>query len=209
MLPGFARGLLFSLVVLSYPFFIYYLLSRDLPWFGAILVTGILIWRIRTNADRLKIIGAIVVVAISIGYFFGPGVISKIIPVAIHLVLLSVFWQSLKTTPLITRFARLDFPDLPAEIAAYCRSLTAVWAGFFAFNTLFCLWLAIAGSDKFWALYNGLIIYILIFTLIVGEYIWRRIRFPGLEVPSLSQSVKNIVKKGPQIWNRGPGESDD
>ena len=209
MLLGIVRGIIFSLVVLSYPFFIYYLLSHNLPWFGALLVSAILIWRIRSNTDRIKWIGGILIIVVTMGYVFGPGVISKSIPIAIHLTLFTVFWRSLKTTPLITQFAKLDFPQLPAGIADYCRSLTLLWAGFFAFNIVFCLWMIFASSDKFWALYNGLIVYILIMALVVGEYVWRKIKFPGLEVPSLRQSIDNIITKGPQIWNPADNQADD
>ena len=202
MLFKLARGVLFSLIVLSYPIFIYYLLSHGLPWFGALLVITILIWRIRTNPNRLWWISAILMAVALIGYFLGPAVISKAIPILIHLTLFTVFWRSLKATPLITAFAQLDFPKLPDGIADYCRSLTIVWAGFFAFNILLGLWLAFASDDKFWAIYNGLIVYLLLVVLIVGEYVWRRIKFPDLEVPSLNQSIENIINKGPGIWNR-------
>ena len=209
MLLKVVRGVLISLIVLSYPIIIYYLLSHNLPWFGVLLVSLIFIWRIRNNPNRLLWIGGILFAAASIGYIFGPVVISKSIPILIHLTLFTVFWQSLKTTPLITAFAQLDFPQLPAGIAEYCRSLTLVWAGFFAFNIVIGLWLAFSGDDKFWAIYNGLIVYLLIVVLIIGEYVWRGIQFPDLEVPSLRQSIENIVNKGPQIWSKSDTQGDD
>ena len=204
---GIAKGLLISLLVIAYPVIIYYLLTHNLPWIGVVFVTGVILWKLRNKEYPLVWLSGFLISVALIGYLFGPEFISKIVPLLIHLTLFMVFFQSLKTTPLITQFARLDFPELPDGIAEYCRSLTILWTGFFASNIVFCLWLAVNENDKLWALYNGLIVYLLIATLIVGEYIWRKIKFPGLEVPTLRQSVQNIIQKGPQIWNPDPSHA--
>lgn len=97
----------------------------------------------------------------------------KFYPVIVSLVLLVVFGVSLFRPPsMIERFARLHTPDLPKHAIAYTRMVTWVWCGFFIING------AIAGvsvfaSDKTWALYNGLISYVLIGLLLAGEYLIR------------------------------------
>jgi uncharacterized membrane protein len=99
----------------------------------------------------------------------------KFYPVIVSLVLLAVFGVSLFRPPsMIERFARLQTPDLPTHAIAYTRKVTWVWCGFFILNgAIACL--SVFASDKIWALYNGLISYVLIGLLLAGEY-WIRLR---------------------------------
>ncbi|VAW77137.1 FIG017861: hypothetical protein [hydrothermal vent metagenome] len=191
---------LLSLLFLAYPFIIYLLLTHKLSWLGSILVLGVIIWRIRNRPDWLWWLAAIAGGALMTTHLFGTDSVSKLSPVPIHAGLLFLFLNSLRGTPLIEQFARLDFPELPPEIKSYTRKLTAVWAGFFAFNIVVCLWLALWGADTAWTLYNGLIVYLLIGGLVAGEYVWRRLRFPYLKIPSLLQTSQNIIRNGHKIW---------
>ena len=55
----------------------------------------------------------------------------------------------------------------------YLTRLTAIWAGFFAANGLVALWTTTA-SLEVWTLYNGLISYLLVATLMLSEWLFRR-----------------------------------
>lgn len=202
MLLTLIKGISISLIIVGYPFIVYYLLSHNLPWLGSILVLAIIAWKLKNRADGFLWVGGLILIAGAAGYFFGPVFIAKLAPLMIHLSLFYLFWSSLKTTPLIEQYARLDFPELPPGIVEYCRQLTQVWAGFFAVNVVICIWFAFHSNDQFWALYNGLIIYLLIGSLVLGEYVFRRLRFPNLEIPPLKQSIENIVKNGHQVWGK-------
>jgi len=97
----------------------------------------------------------------------------KFYPVIVSLVLLGVFGVSLYRPPsMIERFARLQTPDLPAHAVAYTRKVTWVWCGFFVVNGTIA-GVSVFASDKLWALYNGLISYLLIGLLLAGEYLIR------------------------------------
>ena len=200
------KGALTSLLFLGYPLIIYLLLANQLQWLGASLIVSLFIWKVYQRSDWLVWTLSTFTLALLVSLFFGAGAIAKLSPLIIHSGLFYLFLSSLKTTPLIEKFARLDFPKLPTEIKIYTRQLTVIWSAFFAANILGCLWLALAGDNALWALYNGLIVYLLIGALILGEYIWRRIRFPELEIPSLVQSVRNILKNGHKIW--GPKQNE-
>lgn len=191
---------LIGLLAIAYPLIVYYLLANDLPLIGAALVTAIVIWKIKNRGDWLLWVTGLLILVVVTGYFIGPEFISKLSPLLIHFSLFSLFGYSLKTTPLIERFARMDFPELPPGIAEYCRNLTIVWTAFFALNIVACIWMAIYGNNKFWALYNGLFVYLLIALLVVGEYVWRRLRFPDLDIPDFRQTLENMIKNGPQVW---------
>jgi len=97
----------------------------------------------------------------------------KFYPVIVSVVLLVVFGLSLVRPPsMIERFARLQTPDLPIHAIAYTRKVTWVWCGFFMLNgAIACV--SVFASDKIWALYNGLVSYVLIGLLLAGEYLIR------------------------------------
>jgi len=75
--------------------------------------------------------------------------------------------------PVIERFARLRHPDLPPQGVRYTRNVTRVWCLFFAVNGSIAAALALWGSWAWWTLYNGLISYVLMAALILGEW-WLR-----------------------------------
>lgn len=79
---------------------------------------------------------------------------------------------------MIERFARLRHPDLPEAGVHYTRQVTQVWCGFFFVNALVAAWTAVAVSREAWALYNGLIAYVLMGTLFAGEWLVRQRLFP-------------------------------
>jgi len=203
MLSRLVKGLQLGLLIAGYPVIIYLLLSYQVAWLGALLVFGMIVWKLQHRDHwlwwTLALLGAVLLAA----RLFGIDAILKMSPLLIHTSLFTLFIQSLNTTPLIERFARLDFGDaLPPEITAYCRKLTLLWAAFFAANIAGCVWLAIWGDAATWVLYNGLIVYLLIGALLLGEYLWRRIAFPELEIPSLAHTVRSMINNGHKIWEQ-------
>ncbi len=99
----------------------------------------------------------------------------KLYPVIINLNLLIFFgWSLFAGTPVVEKLARLQDPQLPDHAIAYTRRVTQVWCGFFLLNGLIALATVLYGDDKTWTLYNGLIAYILMGTLMGGELLVRR-----------------------------------
>lgn len=113
------------------------------------------------------------------------------LPVLINLVLLAQFAGSLRGTPLVERFARMQQPELGIAQVAYCRSVTKVWCGFFVLNALTSAGLALWAPLSWWTLYNGLLAYGLMGLLGASEYVVRKFRFreygPGLHDRVLSR----------------------
>jgi uncharacterized membrane protein len=99
------------------------------------------------------------------------------LPVLINLLLLFGFARSLRATPMVERFARLQKAELSAEQVHYCRRVTQVWCAFFAANAVLSSALACFASLATWALYTGLIAYVLIGVLGASEYVVRKARF--------------------------------
>lgn len=99
----------------------------------------------------------------------------KLYPVAVSLVLFIVFYKSLSAPQTyVETLARLQNPDLDAKGVAYTRSVTKVWCVFLALNGLLALGLAFWASLEAWALYTGLIAYILMGLLFGGEWLYRK-----------------------------------
>ena len=98
----------------------------------------------------------------------------KFYPVLVSGVMLAIFGFSLWRPPsMVERFARLQHPDLPAQAIPYTRKVTWVWCGFFIANGAIAS-ATVFMSDQVWAIYNGLISYMLMGLLMAGEYLVRR-----------------------------------
>jgi uncharacterized membrane protein len=191
------------LLIVAYPVMIYLLLSYQIAWLGALLVFAIIVWQLHKRDNWLTWALVMLVGVLLSARLFGTDAALKMSPLFIHGSLFTVFTQSLYNTPLIERFARLEFSDeLPSGIAAYCRKLTILWAAFFAANIAGVAWLAIRGDDATWMLYNGLVVYLLIGTLLLGEYLWRRIAFSELAIMPLAQTVRLMIANGDKLWEQ-------
>ena len=104
----------------------------------------------------------------------------KFYPVAVSASLLVLFATTLFSGPsLVFRLAcmsdkSLDRSALRQFVEPYCRKVTIVWCSFFIFNGIAATYTCLSGSDKMWAVYNGLISYILMGLLFSGEFIIRK-----------------------------------
>ena len=89
--------------------------------------------------------------------------------------LLLLFARSLwQPQTLIERLARLQDPQLPPEAIRYTRRVTQVWCGFFVVNGTLALGTILLGDMALWSLYNGLLSYLLMGSLMGGEWLLRR-----------------------------------
>lgn len=99
----------------------------------------------------------------------------KFYPVVVNAVLLWVFAASLRQpVPFIERLARRDSPYMLPHARRYVRRLTGVWCVFFAANGLVAVWTALQPDAGLWAFYNGVLSYLLVGALLVGERLFRR-----------------------------------
>lgn len=124
--------------------------AMSLVWFGLCLLLGAWTWLAQSS--------------------FGV----KAYPVLVNAGLLLAFAWTLAYPPTaIERLARLREPALPPSGVRYTRHVTWVWVAFFAINGSIAagtLW----AEDYIWALYNGLISYLLMGALFLGEFLFRQ-----------------------------------
>lgn len=170
------RFLVAAVVVatISYPLVIYFGLTYFEPRWLALLLLTLVVVRASVLRDRLWLSAALGAGVLVVAGFTNSGLPLKLYPVMVSAVMLATFASSLRFPPsAIERLARLREPDLPPDGVRYTRKLTMVWCGFFVLNGGAALYSALALSDAAWALYNGLIAYVLMGVLLLGE-LWLR-----------------------------------
>ncbi len=163
------------LATLLYPLAIYFGMSRFEPRWLALLLLSLALLRLLVTQEKVWIAaagGAAVLVAASV--LSNNGLPLKLYPVLVNAVMLTVFGLSLRYPPsVIERLARLQHPDLPEQGVFYTRRVTQVWCLFFVFNGSMALYTAVWASAATWALYNGLIAYLLMGLLFAAEWLLR------------------------------------
>ncbi|WP_296227955.1 hypothetical protein [Ralstonia sp. UBA689] len=98
----------------------------------------------------------------------------RLYPALVNGGLLLSFAATLRSGPtMIEKFARMRLPDLQPRAVRYTRHVTQVWCGFFALNGLTAVVAALYWSRGAWALYNGVIAYVLVGALIAAEAAFR------------------------------------
>jgi uncharacterized membrane protein len=101
---------------------------------------------------------------------------TKAYPVLLSLAAAYVFAQSLLSPPsLIERMARVRRPTVSEGLRIYCRNLTVIWVVWLVLNAAIAAVLAVHGSDRAWALWTGVLSYVLSGILLVGEMGVRRV----------------------------------
>lgn len=163
------------LATLLYPLAIWIGLARFEPRWLALALLALALLRAAVSREAVWLaaaVGAGVLVAAT--WVSNHGLPLKLYPVLVNAVLLGVFALSLWRPPtVIERLARLGQPDLPPAAIPYVTNVTRIWCAFFVVNGGIALWTALVASDAIWALYNGVIAYLLIGALLLGERLVR------------------------------------
>ena len=198
------QSLIITVLLLAYPYLVYRGIESGMAWIAPGLFAALYLYQsIATSERNKKIAYAGISIALLLGAWSIQSITAKVMPVLIQLMLIYLFGSTLSKANapcLIERFVLLEFPESPASILIYCRQLTIVWVTLFVCNALICIVLALWGSDRWWALFNGLIIYIMMAALMIGEYIYRHYRFPDLVIKDPSSSIKTMLKSGRHVW---------
>jgi uncharacterized membrane protein len=168
-----------ALVVLTiaYPLVIYFGLQYfDLSYFAFFLVS-LAVLRFFSPSDQFgpAWFWTVLLLAVAGMVWYTQQVVGlRIYPLLVNLSMLFIFAHSFFYPPtVIERLAKISEPGLPAEGVIYTRRVTLVWIGFFIFNGTASLVTAFWASMEVWTLYNGLISYLLMGSLLGGERLIR------------------------------------
>ena len=169
----------FGLISLAYPVLVYLAMGHFEPrWLSLLLFVLAILralgarqplwWCVATGSGVLALLATVLNQAMPL----------KLYPALVNAVMLMVFASSLRFgPPVIERLARLQEPELPPFAVAYTRRVTQVWCVFFILNGGIALATALWASGRIWALYNGLLAYVMMGVLFAGEWwVRRRVR---------------------------------
>ncbi|MCK6740299.1 hypothetical protein L8S66_20430 [Enterobacter bugandensis] len=174
--------LLTGLMLLAWPFLIGFGLTHNsLPWLLPVMALLLLLRlrQARRNTGPMRYMVQCVALAgialCAASYLLKTHQWLLFYPVVVNLVMLAVFGGSLWTAmPLVERLARLREPNLPPEGVRYTRRVTLVWCGFFIGNGAMALYTVLHGDMHLWTLWNGMVAYILMGTLMAAEWLVRQ-----------------------------------
>lgn len=107
----------------------------------------------------------------------------RLYPVAMSLGMLASFAYTLRHPPSMIQRIAGSKVHMDAATAEYMRQVTQAWCLFLAGNSVAAAYTAIFSSQDVWALYNGLISYLLMGLLFVGEWLYRRQHLRRAEQP--------------------------
>ena len=172
------RAILATTGALLYPLCVYGALSTG--WgrgvlIGALILAGLRIRSASSPLGLLTLTGAVASAGVLVpGLLLDETTALLYAPAAVNGALALLFtWSVLRPPPIIEQIARLQEPELPPAGVRYCRQVTLVWIGFFLLNGGISLWTARAALE-WWTVYNGLLSYLGIGALFVGEYLIRQ-----------------------------------
>lgn len=180
-----AFAVLSALFVIAYPLAVYFGLSRfSVRHVAALLLALILpgaaikIWRHRSQAKQFAGLALGAAFLVGLAMAFDDQRFMMAYPVIVSAVMLAQFGWTLRRPPsMVERFARMQTDQLNEAEVAYCKGVTAVWCGFFILNGAIAGALALLADRGAWALYTGLLAYVLMGLLFTVEFIVRKYRF--------------------------------
>jgi len=149
---------------------------------GLLLARGASSWRAwnRRDVRRVMMPVSLVAAVLAVAAILNDGRAFLFVPALVNGALLIGFGRSLVRGPsMIETYARLRHPEMPASRAPYLRTLTGMWCVVFAVNLTISLLLALYGTLEAWTLYNGILAYALIGSLLAAERVYRYWRFRG------------------------------
>lgn len=186
-------GILQAVVILGYPAAVYFGLSHfSTRGVGLLVLVLLLPGLVKTLVRRPKELLAAVGIPISVAALMVLALVSDDVrfvlayPALVNAVLLLQFGVTLRpgSRSMVERFARMQVDHLSEAELVYCRRVTIFWCGFFVANGTACALFAAFGSRGAWALYTGLLSYLVLGLFFAAEFVLRKYLFrrygPGL-----------------------------
>lgn len=171
---------LLAVAGMAYPFVAYVAIGR-VPAGALVLLALVLAGArfavLRRGAALRVLAGPLAAVFVGtalLGLVDGPVAVLAY-PVLMNLGFSAAFgWSLLRPPSLVQIFASLTEPDPSPPAQAYMRKVSAVWCVFLAVNALVTLALALWAEVALWALYTGLVSYLLMGLLFAIEWLVRQ-----------------------------------
>ena len=177
MKPGFFGHIFLTVLSIAYPALWYY--GREVGWFVWLVAAMCGLWLLRALTAKLpqqRYAALFITLFFAAVLVFGRRDSMYWYPVLVNLMMLAVFGGSLFAgQTVIERLARLQQSDLPEKAVRYTRRVTQVWCVFFIINGTLAALLVRLGRYDWWAVYTGVIAYVLMGMLFAGEWLYRKL----------------------------------
>ncbi|WOE31250.1 MULTISPECIES: septation protein IspZ [unclassified Acinetobacter] len=173
------KKLLKGLVIIGfmlYPFLVAYGLSQgQYQWVSMLLIALGIIKLLDKKSSLLWPLATFAILCGGLNLCLKDQAWLKLYPVLMSLGALVIFAMTLFKPPsMIERFARLVEPDLPVEGVLWTKKVTIVWCIFFLLNAVISGFTVFFTSTYIWTIYNGLLSYLLMGMILMGEFILRK-----------------------------------
>jgi uncharacterized membrane protein len=161
-----------------YPALVFFLRGTIDPWFFvivALVAVALRIFLVEDNTGLWRPAFLVVAAGLAGLAFIDTTTAARAYPVLLSLAAAGVFAVTLVRPPsLIERLALATGAASSPELQAYCRNVTLLWVAWLTINALVAGGLALSGDDRDWALWTGVISYIVSGALLCGEWLVRR-----------------------------------
>lgn len=171
-----ATNICLAVVSVIYPLIWYF--GQQYIGVTPIAVLMAVIWLVRACLARTgyhrKISSVVMVIFLCLA-FIRSATAMYWYPVMVSMMMLLIFAGSLfSSQSLIERLARFKMPDLPPSGVRYTRKVTQIWVMFFIMNILITTVLIVTEQWQAWTVYTGIVAYVLMGVLFVGEFLYRQ-----------------------------------
>jgi uncharacterized membrane protein len=175
------RTFAIALLMLGYPLAVYFGLKHFSIGALGFLFAGFMAARM-VSSNHKDPFGIALMVAAIIGIglnvlaaITADALLMKLYPVVISAVFFGVFASSLVGgETVIAKIAKKYHGHLSPKAVQYTTKVTVVWCLFFVLNGIAAFYTVFWTSARTWALYNGLISYLLMGSLFACEYFFRQ-----------------------------------
>ncbi|WP_414829121.1 hypothetical protein [Alteromonas sp. H39] len=179
--PSLLKGVVTLLLVVSliaYPVVVYLHIDKIAPgWYAGILLLLVVLRVVASgniNGYKEWLLPGVVSVFCLLVMLYDSVIMLKFYPVLMNVGMGLMFLVSLTDSQtLIEKFAIAGGKKPPQAAAGYLRTLTLCWGLLLLFNGIIAAYTAWFSSTATWALYNGLISYVLIGSFALIEFGYR------------------------------------
>lgn len=170
--------IILTIITILYPLAVYFGIKYFEPRMLSLLLVFVFIYFLfaaQTASKSAKYLALSGILVLIIGLLTLNNIIFiKLYPILMNVIFFFMFSYTLIKPPsMVERFARITHKDLPQYVIKYTKNVTIVWCVFLLFNSIISIYTSFWTSLATWTLYNGLISYLLMGTLFIGEYVVR------------------------------------
>lgn len=188
-------------LIVCYPFFAHLGMLTQKPILHMLAIVSLSAGILYTLLSERRIfpwilLCIITMVTSALAYFELGEILIYASSMIILMLLFFVFFHSLLPghTPLVTDIGEKSRGPLTEAMRDYTRRVTITWAVLFGVMATWSIFLAWLGPPSLWSLFSNVINYLLVGSLFLGEFIFRKWYFPDHDHPKFFQYIRIVVQ---------------